>query len=319
MRSGAPVAATPGSVTSSTRVTPSACEVGADLVAGAVAELQPRRGVREDRLVAHAREPAAPPPPPPPTRRLRRPAVRRPVVPPPSPISALENRLERRKRAARGMDRGSAPASRFPRVSLVSDLVEALRAAGVADVDASLLRRSLYSSDASLYRVEPQVVVVPQHVDEVLATAEVCRTLGVPLTMRGAGTSIAGNAVGPGVVVDVSPAPAPDRRDRPGGRDGGRAARRRAGVAAARRGAARPALRPRPVDPQPGHARRHDRQQRLRLQGSGLRPHQRQRPRAGRRDRRGGAAAARVDGRRRRRRLAGAWTGCARWPTPTSP
>ncbi|GAA4352452.1 FAD-binding and (Fe-S)-binding domain-containing protein [Angustibacter luteus] len=86
----------------------------------------------------------------------------------------------------------------------MSDLVEALRAAGVADADASLLRRSLYSSDASLYRVEPQVVVVPRHVDEVLATAEVCRTFGVPLTMRGAGTSIAGNAVGPGVVVDVS-------------------------------------------------------------------------------------------------------------------
>ena len=86
----------------------------------------------------------------------------------------------------------------------MSDLVEALRAAGVADVDASPLRRSLYSSDASLYRVEPQVVVVPQHVDELVATAEVCRTLGVPLTMRGAGTSIAGNAVGPGVVVDTS-------------------------------------------------------------------------------------------------------------------
>jgi FAD/FMN-containing dehydrogenase/Fe-S oxidoreductase len=86
----------------------------------------------------------------------------------------------------------------------VSDLVEALRAAGVADVDATPLRRTLYSSDASLYRIEPQAIVVPQHVDEVLATLAVCGELGVPLTMRGAGTSIAGNAVGPGVVVDVS-------------------------------------------------------------------------------------------------------------------
>jgi FAD/FMN-containing dehydrogenase/Fe-S oxidoreductase len=86
----------------------------------------------------------------------------------------------------------------------VSDVVEALRRAGVADVDDSPLRRALYSSDASLYRVPPEAVVVPQHTEEVLATAEVCRALGVPLTMRGAGTSIAGNAVGPGVVVDVS-------------------------------------------------------------------------------------------------------------------
>ena len=31
-----------------------------------------------------------------------------------------------------------------------------------------------------------------------------CRSLGVPLTARGAGTSIAGNAVGPGVVLDTS-------------------------------------------------------------------------------------------------------------------
>ena len=71
-------------------------------------------------------------------------------------------------------------------------------------VDDSVLRRSLYSSDASLYRVEPQVVVAPRHVDELDAVLEVCRTLAVPLTMRGAGTSIAGNAVGPGVVLDTS-------------------------------------------------------------------------------------------------------------------
>ena len=61
----------------------------------------------------------------------------------------------------------------------------------------------MYSSDASLYRVVPQVVVRPQHPDEILAVLEVSRTTGVPVTMRGAGTSIAGNAVGPGIVVDT--------------------------------------------------------------------------------------------------------------------
>src|SRR4029450_2697026 len=43
-----------------------------------------------------------------------------------------------------------------------------------------------------------------RHTDEVVAVVEVCRSLGVPLTARGAGTSIAGNAVGPGVVLDTS-------------------------------------------------------------------------------------------------------------------
>jgi FAD/FMN-containing dehydrogenase/Fe-S oxidoreductase len=83
------------------------------------------------------------------------------------------------------------------------DLVAALRRAGVAEVSASSLDRALYSSDASLYRVVPQVVVRPRSIDEILATLEVARSLAVPLTMRGAGTSIAGNAVGPGIVVDT--------------------------------------------------------------------------------------------------------------------
>jgi FAD/FMN-containing dehydrogenase/Fe-S oxidoreductase len=86
----------------------------------------------------------------------------------------------------------------------VNELVQALRASGIDDAQDSPLRRSLYASDASLYRVEPQAVVVPRHVDEMSATLAVCRERGVPLTMRGAGTSVAGNAVGPGVVVDVS-------------------------------------------------------------------------------------------------------------------
>ncbi len=83
-------------------------------------------------------------------------------------------------------------------------LVSALRAKLGDGVDASTRRRAEYSSDASNYRVVPQVVAFPRHVDELLGVAAVCRDLQTPLTVRGAGTSIAGNAVGPGVVVDLS-------------------------------------------------------------------------------------------------------------------
>ncbi len=83
------------------------------------------------------------------------------------------------------------------------DLLEELRRRGVTDVDDSTLTRALYSSDASLYRVVPQAVARPRDTDELLAVLDVSRALGVPLTMRGAGTSIAGNAVGPGLVVDT--------------------------------------------------------------------------------------------------------------------
>jgi FAD/FMN-containing dehydrogenase/Fe-S oxidoreductase len=83
-------------------------------------------------------------------------------------------------------------------------VAEVLRRSGVADVDSSSLARSLYSSDASLYRVPPAVVIRPRDADEVLAALSACRDAGLPVTARGAGTSIAGNAVGPGAVFDFS-------------------------------------------------------------------------------------------------------------------
>ncbi|MCL2782249.1 MAG: FAD-binding protein, partial [Actinomycetia bacterium] len=79
-----------------------------------------------------------------------------------------------------------------------------MRRAGVRGVDTSVRRRAEYSSDASNYRVPPIGVVFPRDADEVIAALAVCRELGVPLTARGAGTSIAGNAIGPGVVLDFS-------------------------------------------------------------------------------------------------------------------
>ena len=84
-----------------------------------------------------------------------------------------------------------------------ADLVAALRRRGVEDVDDSTLTRALYSSDASLYRVVPQAVVRPRHPDELHAVLDAARETGAPVTMRGAGTSIAGNAVGTGIVVDT--------------------------------------------------------------------------------------------------------------------
>src|SRR4051812_48086599 len=85
-----------------------------------------------------------------------------------------------------------------------ADVVAALQRHGVRDVDASQLARTLYSSDASIYRVAPLVVVRPRHTDEMAAVLAVARETGTPLTMRGAGTSIAGNAVGAGIVMDTA-------------------------------------------------------------------------------------------------------------------
>jgi len=85
----------------------------------------------------------------------------------------------------------------------VADVVGALERAGL-EVRADAGTRGMYSSDASLYRIPPLAVVRPRHVDEVAATLAVARETGVPVTSRGAGTSVAGNAVGRGVVLDFS-------------------------------------------------------------------------------------------------------------------
>lgn len=84
------------------------------------------------------------------------------------------------------------------------ELVDLLQRAMPGKVDGGTRRRGEYSSDASNYRVVPEVVAFPSETDDVLAALEVARSTGTPVTMRGGGTSVAGNAVGPGIVLDLS-------------------------------------------------------------------------------------------------------------------
>lgn len=72
------------------------------------------------------------------------------------------------------------------------------------DVDGSTRRRSEYSYDASNYRIVPIAVVFPRSADHVAAAAAYCHKRRVPLVARSGGTSMGGNAIGPGVVLDFS-------------------------------------------------------------------------------------------------------------------
>lgn len=85
-------------------------------------------------------------------------------------------------------------------VALVNDL----RRRGVTDVLTDSMSLSAYSSDASLYRVPPMAVARPRSADDVAVAIELCARHEIPVTARGAGTSVAGNAVGPGLVLDFS-------------------------------------------------------------------------------------------------------------------
>jgi FAD/FMN-containing dehydrogenase/Fe-S oxidoreductase len=85
-----------------------------------------------------------------------------------------------------------------------AEIVGRLRAVIGGEVSDSTLRRAQYSTDASNYRVVPRVVVVPRDTDDILAALDVASATGTPITARGAGTSVAGNAVGTGIVLDTS-------------------------------------------------------------------------------------------------------------------
>ena len=84
------------------------------------------------------------------------------------------------------------------------ELAAALRKAGLSETETGTRRRAEYASDASNYRVAPLAVAFPRTTDDLIAALGVCRELGVPLAGRGAGTSIAGNALSAGLVLDTS-------------------------------------------------------------------------------------------------------------------
>jgi FAD/FMN-containing dehydrogenase/Fe-S oxidoreductase len=66
------------------------------------------------------------------------------------------------------------------------------------------LSRRLYSTDASVFEVEPAGIVVPRHEDDVRALVRYAGEHGVALVPRGAGTGLAGESLGSGLIVDLS-------------------------------------------------------------------------------------------------------------------
>jgi FAD/FMN-containing dehydrogenase/Fe-S oxidoreductase len=64
--------------------------------------------------------------------------------------------------------------------------------------------RRLYSTDASIYQIEPLGVVIPKTVEDIVTTVQLAGEMHVPITARGGGTSLSGQAIGPGIVLDCS-------------------------------------------------------------------------------------------------------------------
>ena len=64
--------------------------------------------------------------------------------------------------------------------------------------------RALYSTDASVYQIEPLGVVIPRSAEAVARAVDIAAKYHVPITPRGGGTSQAGQSIGSGLVLDTS-------------------------------------------------------------------------------------------------------------------
>ena len=79
-----------------------------------------------------------------------------------------------------------------------------LRRALQGEVAFDSFTRGRYASDASIYQIMPLGVVFPRSALDLSATLEIAREAGVPVIMRGGGTSQNGQPIGAGLVVDCS-------------------------------------------------------------------------------------------------------------------
>ena len=79
-----------------------------------------------------------------------------------------------------------------------------LEAAVDGEVRFDKVTRALYSTDASVYQIEPRGVVIPKSAEAVARAVAIAARHEVPITPRGGGTSQAGQSIGAGLVLDTS-------------------------------------------------------------------------------------------------------------------
>ena len=86
----------------------------------------------------------------------------------------------------------------------MTDITNELNKRVDGDVRFDKMSRALWSTDASIYQIEPLGVVLPKHEDDVISVIEIANKFNVPVLPRGGGTSLAGSTIGEAIVIDFS-------------------------------------------------------------------------------------------------------------------
>jgi FAD/FMN-containing dehydrogenase/Fe-S oxidoreductase len=89
-------------------------------------------------------------------------------------------------------------------MSLLTAIQRTALASTACEVRFDDLTRTLYATDASIYRIEPRAVALPRSSTETAAVVRAAADAGLAVIPRGAGTGLAGGCVGDGLVVDLA-------------------------------------------------------------------------------------------------------------------
>ncbi len=83
-------------------------------------------------------------------------------------------------------------------------LYHSLSAKMSGEVHMDRMRRAIYATDASVYEQVPLIVCYPKNKEDLRVLIEMAGQFGVSITPRSAGTSLAGQAIGDGIIADMS-------------------------------------------------------------------------------------------------------------------
>jgi FAD/FMN-containing dehydrogenase len=84
------------------------------------------------------------------------------------------------------------------------DFISELQKHFDGDIRLDIASRTLYSTDASIYQIEPLGVVLPKTQEDLISAIELAAKYKIPVLARGSGSSLAGQAIGQALILDCS-------------------------------------------------------------------------------------------------------------------
>jgi FAD/FMN-containing dehydrogenase/Fe-S oxidoreductase len=84
------------------------------------------------------------------------------------------------------------------------EVITKLKSSITGEIKYDPITRVLFSTDASIHKIEPMGVVFPRNIDELIPIIQICNQYRIPIIPRGSGSGLAGQSIGSGLIIDCS-------------------------------------------------------------------------------------------------------------------